>query len=121
MEQEFEAGLYYVGDPCYVVADKDWGKLLDKFNFFEDNSFEYHDEQCWAAGTAYGDGCFEDNFDREYGVDAGLLGIVPVSACDKKRLNTSGAGGQVIRFDERFLVWEMDGKFHFGNVVINTN
>jgi hypothetical protein len=27
-------GAYILGDPCYVVPDKDWGDLLASCNYF---------------------------------------------------------------------------------------
>ena len=72
---------------------------------------------CFAASTAYGDGVYFDKERREYSVDAGLLGIIPLEALD---LNFEGDGGQIIEFDEDFTVSEEDGVFTFGDVVINT-
>ena len=78
--------------------------------------FYYNGKKCFAGGTRYGDGRFYDNENREYGVDAGLIGIMPFSACD----GDSMKGGNVVKFTEPFEVSVNNGVFNFGDVVINT-
>lgn len=125
----FPAGRYFVGDPCYVIADKNWDELIkntgcfglnenmDVINWY-DGVFYYTGKKCFANGTAYGDGVFQDNAGRRYGVDAGLIGIVPVGATDD---NNSSWCGHFIAFEENFIVYENDGIFYFGNIKIDTN
>lgn len=126
MNNIFRAGNYYVGDPCYVIEK--WDELIKStgcFGLEEDKDttnwhngcFSYNGKKCFAEGTAYGDGTYFDNKGREYGVDAGLIGIVPVSAIDK---NKRGDGGQIVEFKEDFRAFENKGIFTFGNLVINT-
>jgi hypothetical protein len=122
----FPAGKYYIGDPCYVVRDGSWGKLIDETGCFgldldgknwDDGKFTYRGKFCFAAGTAYGDGCYTDHRGGEYPVDAGLIGILPVEVCVKKNLKD----GRVVDFTSDFEVYEFDGVFHFGHVKIDTN
>ncbi len=113
----FSAGTYYIGDPCYVVANNKWYKLLIKTNYLGDGEFIYRKQQCFSAGTAWGDGKYDDNYGREYFVDAGLIGIMTITALDK---NKEGKGGQIITFEKDFDVQAARGIFYFGNITINT-
>ena len=78
-----KTGKYYIGDPCYVVEDQnDWIKLLEDTNYFKNKNQSYKGQPIYCGGTAYGDGCYESNKGKCYGVDAGLLGIMPVEVID---------------------------------------
>lgn len=116
MSVTFKAGKYYVGDPCYVVRDhKVWVQLLDDTNYFQNENQTYKGRTIFAEGTAHGDGCFYDYEGREYGVDAGLIGIIPFEI-----IEGVGCGGQIIEFEKDFKVSADNGIFTFGDVVINT-
>lgn len=117
------AGRYVVGDPCYHVPDGEWNAVLEQSDFFEG--------QCWANfktgagligtvvafGTAYGDGVYEDAAGREYGVDAGLIGVIPLHDVGAA-LDLSCA--HVIEFSAPFTCQSVDGVIIFGFVEINT-
>lgn len=92
IETTLPAGTYYIGDLCYVIGkeDKDWMDFLN-------NSFwrvapergpncggpvDYKGHKGFAAYTAHGDGCYQDQWYNEYPVDAGMIGIIPVEACE---------------------------------------
>jgi len=111
----FKAGKYYVGDLCYVISDENWIPLLERTNYLTDGEFEYNGMRAYADGTANGDGTFYDNYNREYGVDAGLIGIMPVEAIDNE-----SNGGNIIEFENDFEVWSEEGLFRFGNITIDT-
>ena len=86
MQITLPAGEYYVGDPCYSVShdaegSEAWNAILTSSNIFEDcikgswNGFDVI-----ASRTAYGDGVFTDQNDEyEFGVDAGLIGVIPAA------------------------------------------
>ena len=125
----FLAGKYYVGDPCYAVKNENWDTLINTTGCFglddrfetpydnwDDGVFIYNDQKCFASGTAYGDGEFYDEERNVYGVDAGLIGIIPVEACDGDSMD----GGNILEFMTDFKVYEKDGSFHFGSTIINT-
>ena len=98
---------YYVGDPCYVIDDARWGEFCDKL-FAHSN---YHsnagcDIEWKVDGVEYivetwsspgGDGVWTFSGMGECGVDAGLLAVVPVEACD--RANMGDPVGLGIVFD----------------------
>lgn len=116
-EFELPAGTYYVGDPCYVLKSV-WKQVGDATNWFENMTAPAHinlksDDSAlqkfvvWAGSTAYGDGCYFDNNDKKYHVDAGIIGIV------------SWPDG--VKFDAPFTVKYEDGVFDFGGIIIDTN
>lgn len=122
------AGEYYIGDPCYVIADQDWMTYLDTWPAhpnphigWVDGAARYKNMTCFQAGTAYGDGEYKDNKGRKYGVDAGMLGIVPLALCEptKKEMRELG---RVAKFDKPFRVYrDEDYTFYFGEYTIPTN
>ena len=76
------AGLYYVGDPCYVISRERWGAFLDAVGAM-DNSWEggvaiLDDHPAVVFHTAHGDGTYCDEAGRMYPVDAGMIGAVSV-------------------------------------------
>lgn len=104
-------GEYVLGDPCYTVPEDLWVPLLQSAEFFipravgavESGGVTY---QVMAFGTKYGDGLYHDQYGQEYAVDAGLIGLVPLSlVSDENRMalenRTGFAGmGQIVRFDQ---------------------
>lgn len=120
----FDAGEYYIGDPCYVMADENWDETLkqtgcfgyEPFAGYDDEIFDLYGRQCWAFNTLYGDGCYKDGKNKKYYVDSGMLGIVPFDACDQLPDDA-----QVHFFSDAFYVYAIDGVFYFDNVVIDTN
>ena len=104
---KFPPGTYYVGDPCYAIADEDWHEFVANLGRFEDMYagmrdiakglnmeipkcdispmtnggflFEFHGEQVWCARTRHGDGTYPAaTLEMRFQVDSGLLGVLPV-------------------------------------------
>ena len=69
---------YYLGDPCYVIPDVEWDDFCGYIG--TDGDFEYKGETCRVVGTG-GDGDFGG-----LSVDAGILGVIPISLCDPQKL-----------------------------------
>ena len=133
----FPAGEYYVGDPCYVIGDNDnpndtdWEDLGISTGWFgcdpdiphpnwDDGLFEYNGYKCFAYHTAYGDGTY--TFGRmTFGVDAGLLSVIPMEAVNAGRITDAHLLGHVVEFKIPFKVWYEDGTFYFGHIEIDTN
>lgn len=122
------AGEYYIGDPCYVIADNtddsidEWHAFLDKSGMFSSTAaneayFDYKDHKVWMHHTAYGDGEYQDQEEKEYGVDSGLIGVVPVEVTDKELLDETvkGNDGHLKTFKEEFNVFYEDGTFFIGH------
>ena len=138
------AGEYWLGDPCYSVRESDWMPWLEAADF-RDEEFvlwaQIPGTEHWVLGltTQWGDGCYGDEQGNEYGVDAGLIGLVPVSynpttnyALDERGLDERGVGGiaRRITFDRPTVCFiDTDGadfrkgSFHtltFGSIRIET-
>lgn len=69
---------FYVGDVCYALNDDiyygiwgKWGYCAGKYSTPDGFAFA-------VAGTSYGDGEYSDKMGRLYGVDAGVIGLVPL-------------------------------------------
>lgn len=124
---KFKKGTYYVGDPCYLF-DKSWGDVLNETNFFywpHNGELKFRGKVVAAGSTAYGDGTYQDGEGREYWVDSGMIGILPISLEKIDNKFREGkpfkeGGAHVIKFTTDFDVEISDGIFTFGNIVINT-
>ena len=129
----FKPGAYVIGDPCYFIGDKNWDKVLEDTNFFgsprvdgkppkdwDEGLYHYKGESCFAYGTRWGDGEYYAPLLREsVGVDAGLIGIMPIFVCDT--FPTVNELYIIRKFNREFKVWAEYGIFHFGVVEIDTN
>lgn len=123
-------GKYWIGDPCYVFPHKGpmkdkWHELLNACNYFEDDMPAVIDNgkiTVWAAGTAYGDGCYESNFGDNFPVDAGLIGIIPVETIEYlgRTDNNLDRLGKFVTFDSEFSIQLNAGYFRFGDITIDT-
>lgn len=116
------AGKYFLGDPCYSVPNHLWDSLLRSCNFFKNPIGEVEGHNVLGFTTYYGDGLYRDNFENEFPVDAGLIGLVPVALMDMVGFtkNYPDAPGIWVTF-EYPTVCETDGEvLTFGQHEINT-
>ena len=119
---KFAAGKYYVGDLCYVLSDRwdEFCSLTIANREVLSGGFVMKDgTRFWTHTTMYGDGSYHDGQGREYGVDAGLIGVVSMDQIDENPNCLDG--GQVIEFKAPFEPYYKDGLFFIGNVVIDTS
>lgn len=81
---------FYIGDICYVLEDDIYDGVWGKQGF-PDGIIEVPGTGLSFAvgGTAYGDGCYSDNNGKFYGVDAGVIGIVPIELVKKVDLKAA--------------------------------
>jgi hypothetical protein len=115
---KFQAGKYYIGDLCYVMHEK-WTEFCNSTDN-EGTLQKLSDNRTfWWHSTAYGDGVFTDQLDKEYPVDAGLIGIIDASSIAAIPENDIELGN-VIEFPSDFEVEYIDGTFYIGHVVIDT-
>lgn len=120
-------GRYFIGDPCYVIVDEDWPSFCDVS--FDANGpgkgdgvLEFDGHLMLAGGTAFGDGEFMDQQCNVYGVDAGMLGIIPEALWDPKIVvDELYRLGNVVTITEPFTAEVSDGVFSLGGYVIDTN
>lgn len=121
------AGNYYVGDLCYVLHDE-WDEVCDLFfagrndHGCNEGEFTLKDGRRFACyNTAFGDGCYTDQFGREYGVDAGCIGCILLSDIDLTNPDNFIRGGQVLEFPNDFETESYRGDMYFGSVHIDTD
>jgi hypothetical protein len=121
------AGTYYVGDLCYVLHDE-WDEACKLMFAGRDDhncnqgEFNLSDGRRFAIySTAYGDGTYEDQNGRSYGVDSGSIGCILLSDIDVYHPDNFVGDGQTITFDQDFYTGYQDGKIMFHNVSIDTD
>jgi hypothetical protein len=92
----FPAGTYWIGDPCYIYPDPEWGDFVHKiYEGTESMSYgkdsngaicEYKGNNFFICATAHGDGCYP--VAKKFGeigkcfVDAGLLSLIPIELAE---------------------------------------
>lgn len=119
--ETFPAGKYYIGDLCYAIEDWDtFCNLTIKDSECLYGKFPWKSANLWQHGTAYGDGCYNGTDGVKYGVDAGLIGILPIEYADKKDYDLTELGS-IVEFDHPFSVHYENGKFKFGHIYIDTD
>lgn len=122
VEVTVPAGQYVLGDPCYAVPDEHWLPLLETCQYFRNpigtvkagsRVFEV-----LGFGTRWGDGCYAGSNGKEYPVDAGLIGLVPIELVD----NVSDHYDNIVTFNRDTVCRaDEDGKLHFGSIMIDTD
>ena len=120
------AGKYLIADPCYVLDNEKYDRLLGETDYFMMNSvdrggvmIDKESGKYFAVfSTKYGDGLYRDGKGFKYGVDAGCIACIPVDIC--KELLEHQYVNQVT-FDRDFEVRYEDGLIVFGDVIINTD
>ncbi len=77
---------FYLGDVCYVLSEDVYDQVWGEENNYEDGIIEVPGTDCCfgVASTAYGDGGYYDGESHEYGVDAGVIGLVPLELVEKE-------------------------------------
>lgn len=123
-------GDYVVGDPCYMIDRADWMAWLEAADY-ENESREHvlaaNIDDALAVGvpTAHGDGAYVDQFGYEYGVDAGLIGAVPVhvadAATDSAYVTMGAVGVTVFTFNAPFRCYYDNGTVVIGHLRIDTD
>jgi len=127
IEVEVPAGQYVLGDPCYAVPDDKWNELLEscscfnnpigQFSTYNRGSTIYH--SAVAFGTRWGDGCYRGTDGNLYPVDAGLIGLVPLSASSNELRDDLST---VVTFDKPTICsTDGTGKLRFGHITIDTD
>jgi hypothetical protein len=103
-------GKYYIGDICYALGDKVYDRV---FGAKEYDSGLYTQKDTGnfflVDGTAHGDGLYMDSDGKEYGVDAGVIGIVSAALVEKDCRD----GGHMHTFTEPVECRFKHGIFHF--------
>jgi hypothetical protein len=107
-EVKLPPGKYYIGDLCYIMDDDVEGNPYD--NVFGGTGYSaglYTKENkgsFYVANTAYGDGAYKGSNQVEYGVDAGIIGIVNMNLIKEEEVVMEGkefiedSGGTIYDF-----------------------
>jgi hypothetical protein len=116
-------GQYVLGDPCYAVPYEDWDDLLASCNYYQ-NPIGYvargftHKIPVLAFSTKWGDGCYAGSDGKEYPVDAGLIGLVPIELVE----DLTEHQDNIVTFNKETVCSDNgDGKLRFGHIVIDTD
>lgn len=89
---------FYFGDPCYALDERlydawlEWGREREKTEgrWCNDGKFVHEGKEIMVVdSTAFGDGCYLGK-EREYGVDAGCLAVIPLEYCTKEGFENLG-------------------------------
>jgi hypothetical protein len=124
------AGDYYVGDPCYSVPDDLWMAWLEAADYTTPGRehvlvADIDGHPAVGVSTAFGDGVYEDWEGREYPVDAGLIGLVPVRVAKDDGQTTWDHSPDMnyrhrVTFTEPATCYHEDGTIHLGPITIET-
>ena len=114
-------GTYFIGDPCYSIRDnKRWSIFCDNMGEDFDELTEFEGTPIFVHGTMYGDGVYRGTDGFMYGVDSGLLGVIPTSLIDEKNSRLKELG-TIVKFTEPFECTYDDGVFRFKKLSIDTS
>lgn len=140
-QNELKKGNYIITDPCYVLSEDNYQKLLyssDKLD--EKGNKEWNPIEgvgsiegirLFNHSTRWGDGMYYDDEDYQYGVDSGQIGCIPMELVDDDKLKQvdgerkreDGSSFHLIRkvyFPENFECSYENGVFFIGDFIIKT-
>ncbi len=122
-----KAGLYYIGDLCYVLNKKDWDEVC-KLTISDDTfwpclsgEFQMEDGRQFAMyNTKFGDGVYSDQFGNRYCVDSGSIGCILVGHTTKSTLDEMKQLGVVVEMQYDFDTCSSDGLIKICSTTIDT-
>ena len=98
------AGVYYVGDLCYVMTDEEWEQFCSitiEGNKCLEGEFNMPDGRRFATySTMWGDGEYRDQHGNRYGVDSGSIGCILLSDIRANKYEDIKELGTVVEFTE---------------------
>ena len=98
------AGVYYVGDLCYVMTDEEWDQFCGvtiQGNKCLEGEFNMPDGRRFATySTMWGDGEYRDQHGNRYGVDSGSIGCILLSDIRANKYEDIKELGTVVEFTE---------------------
>jgi hypothetical protein len=111
-------GQYVLGDPCYAVPYEEWDGLLASCDYFRNPIGSIAKFKILAFGTKWGDGCYAGSNGKEYPVDAGLIGLVPIELVEDLTEHYEN----IVTFDKETVCSDNgNGQLQFGHIVIDTD
>jgi hypothetical protein len=110
--QTFPAGKYWIGDICYCLPDEIYDKIFGGVGGYSGGFYRHNDGGFFMVdGTSWGDGCYIGSDGFEYGVDAGIIGIVSEKLIDME--NSADSGGKIHTFTHPVTCRFKNGVFRF--------
>lgn len=104
-----KAGTYYIGDLCYVMHPQ-WDEFCEitiRGNNVINGEFKLSNGVEFATySTMHGDGCYLDNEEYEYPVDAGLIGCIRLDDINDPKFDRDNVHGRIHTFDKPFRTYE---------------
>lgn len=122
---EVPPGTYVVGDPCYSVPNELWMAWLEAADY-EVQSREHvlaaniNGHLTVGVSTACGDGVYPASDGAMYGVDAGLLGLVPIEVAKDVQDNLNAGLTTTVTLDKPAVCYFDNGTVHLGDLTIWT-
>jgi hypothetical protein len=118
------AGTYYIGDICYFLRDELYDGVFGGSGYEPGLYTRKSDGAFFMVDrTAWGDGCYNGSDGFEYGVDAGIIGIVSRSLGPEK--DEDMYGGKFHTFKNPVEIKFSGGVFrfqsHWDYLVIDTS
>jgi hypothetical protein len=103
-------GEYYIGDLCYALESEVYDTIFGSLGGYDSGLYQEKGTENFflVDNTAYGDGLYHGTDGKEFGVDAGIIGICPKALCKQ-----DGNGGQFYTFKEPVKCRFGSGKFEF--------
>jgi len=104
------AGEYYIGDLCYALSSEVYDTIFGSLGGYDSGVYKEKgsDNFFLVDNTAYGDGLYYGTDEKEFGVDAGIIGI-----CSKALCKQDGNGGQFYTFKDPVKCRFGSGMFQF--------
>lgn len=128
LDNRLPLGEYYIGDPCYVISNDEWASFCESMDKGAEGKAEgfmtHKGVLCYATGTMYGDGTYNDQGDGEYPVDSGTIGCTPKCLWTKELQHTLPANFGVslaVFIDEGFECKNENGVITIAGRIIDTN
>jgi hypothetical protein len=115
-------GTYYIGDLCYVLSDNVYDTIFGGLGGYDAGLYTKKNSNDFflVASTTYGDGLYTSSDQKQFAVDAGIIGIAPMSLVSK-----NDGGGQFYTFDKPVKCKFRGGRFSFtsghNEIVIDTS
>ena len=120
---EFPPGVYYIGDPCYVIPGEQWDEYIDVVSAESNDTGMFHGSPTWSHYTAHGDGeYYNGSRSMALPVDSGTIGVVPEALWAANLSEDDIAQlGYIFTSKSGFKAHYNNGVFTIGRFKINTD
>lgn len=110
------AGIYWLGDPCYVITNSDeWTHVCHETFKDLEEPVTIKNGIAVLFGTSYGDGEYSDNLGRKILVDSGTIGLVSFAHNPKGSKNS-----HLVELKEDAECFANNGVLVFGDITVDT-